>query len=159
MHKEEHDLLDVLKFELGFLETGGYRRSLRAPWRAPLIFEDSPTCARYYREKNPQPCGECLLTQFVPNELREKKIACRYIQLNAEGDTLDSLYHWAYEPEIETAIRRWLFLTIQRLDSVPQDGSPLSKSKSKPDMPGAVICRGQCSEGCTTTRSRMKGRD
>ena len=98
--------------------------------------------------------------QFVPNELREKKIACRYIQLNAEGDTLDSLYHWAYEPEIETAIRRWLVLTIQRLEnSVPQDGSPLSGSKSKAHMPGAMICQGPCSEGCITTRSRIKGRD
>ena len=123
MHKDEHDLLDVLKFELGFLETGGYRRSLRAPWRAPLIFEDSPTCATYYRERNAQPCGGCLLMRFVPNELREKKIACRHIPLNAEGDTLDSLYHWAYEPEIETAMRRWLVSTIQRLEnSVPQDG-------------------------------------
>ena len=146
MHKGEHDLLDVLKFELGFLETGGYRRSLCAPWRAPLIFEDSPTCARYYREKKPQPCGECLLMQFVPNELREKKIACRYIQLNAEGDTLDSLYHWAYEPEIETAIRRWLFLTIQRLENrVPLDGSPLKRIEIQAsfargcDLPGTVL--------------------
>jgi hypothetical protein len=39
------------------------------------------------------------------------------IPLNAEGDTLDSLYHWAYEPEIETAMRRWLVSTIQRLES------------------------------------------
>ena len=160
MDKDERDLLDVLKFELGFLEKGGYQRSPLTPWRAPLIFEDSPTCATYYREQNPQPCGECLLMQFVPNELREKKIACRHIPLNTEGDTLDSLYHWAYEPEIETAMRRWLVLTIQRLESsVPQDGSLLSGSKSNPHMPGDVICQEQCSEDCVTTCSRMKGRD
>jgi hypothetical protein len=152
MDKDERDLLDVLKFELGFLEKGGYQRSPLTPWRAPLIFEDSPTCATYYREQNPQPCGECLLMQFVPNDLREKKIACRHIPLNAEGDTLDSLYHWAYEPEIETAMRRWLVLTIQRLEkSVPQNGSPLSGSKSKPHVPGAPICQGHCSGGCITT--------
>ncbi len=152
MHKDERDLLDVLKFELSFLETGGYQRSLRAPWRAPLIFEDSPTCSTYYREQNPQPCGECLLVQLVPDELREKKIACRYIPLNVEGDTLDSLYHWAYEPEIETAMRRWLVLTIERLEnSVRLDGSPLSGSKSEPHVSGAVICQGHCSEGCITS--------
>jgi hypothetical protein len=160
MYKDERDLLDVLKFELGFLGKGGYQRSLLTPWRAPLIFEDSPTCASYYREQNPHPCGDCLLMQFVPGELREKKIACRYIPLNAEGDTLDSLYHRAYEPEIETAMRGWLVLTIQRLEnSVPQDGSPLSGSKSQPHMSEAVICQGQCSEGCITARSRMRGRD
>ena len=149
MDKDERDLLDVLKFELGFLEKGGYQRSPLTPWRAPLIFEDSPTCATYYREQNPQPCGECLLMQFVPNELREKKIACRHIPLNAEGDTLDSLYHWAYEPEIETAVRGWLVSNIQRLEgSVPQDGSPLNGSKSKAHMPGAVIYQRQCSRGC-----------
>ena len=146
MDKDERDLLDVLKFELGFLEKGGYQRSPLTPWRAPLIFEDSPTCARYYREKNPQPCGECLLMPFVPNELREKKIACRHIPLNTEGDTLDSLYHWAYEPEIETAIRRWLFLTIQRLENrVPLDGSPLKRIEIQAsyargcDLPGTVL--------------------
>jgi hypothetical protein len=97
--------------------------------------------------------------QFVPNELREKKIACRYISLNADGDTLDSLYHWAYQPEIETAMRRWLVSTIQRLeDSVAQDGSQLSGSKSKPHTAGCDVL-GQCSEGCITTCSRMKGRD
>jgi hypothetical protein len=160
MYKDERDLLDVLKFELGFLGKGGYQRSLLTPWRAPLIFEDSPTCAAYYREQNTHPCGDCLLMQFVPGELREKKIACRHIPLNAEGDTLDSLYHWAYEPEIETAMRRWLVLTIQRLEnSVPRDGSPLSGSKSQPRLSDAVICQGQCSESYITARSRMRARD
>ena len=39
---DDRDLLDVLKFELNFLEKGGYGSSPREPWRAPRIFEDSP---------------------------------------------------------------------------------------------------------------------
>jgi hypothetical protein len=44
MQKDERDLLDVLKFELSFLEKGGYGRSPREAWRPVYIFEDSPTC-------------------------------------------------------------------------------------------------------------------
>ena len=43
MQKDERDLLDVLKFELEFLEKGGYGRSPREAWRPQFIFEDSPT--------------------------------------------------------------------------------------------------------------------
>jgi hypothetical protein len=109
-------VLDVLKFELSFLEKGGYRRSANTPWRAPLIFEDSPTCNSNYCEQNAHPCSECLLLGFVPAELRERKIACRHIPLNRQGDTLDSLYHMAYEPEIEEAINCWLRSSIVRLE-------------------------------------------
>ena len=111
--RNEGDVLEVLKFELRFLESGGYQRSPDTPWRAPLIFEYSPTCKTYYRERGPQPCGECPLIQFVPSELRATKVACRWIPLNAEGDTLDSLYRWAYEPEIEQRMRQWLVSTIE----------------------------------------------
>jgi len=47
MRKDERDLLDVLKFELEFLEAGGYGRSPRTPWRLQYIFEDSLTCVNY----------------------------------------------------------------------------------------------------------------
>jgi hypothetical protein len=116
MPKPERGLLDVLKSELSFLERGGYRRSVSKPWRAPLIFEDSPTCGAYYREKNSQPCEACILLQFVPQELRHGKLACRHIPLNTGGDTLDLLYRFAYEPEIETAVHAWLVSNIQRLE-------------------------------------------
>lgn len=110
-------LLDVLKCELNFLGKGGYRRSAQAPWRGPLIFEDSPTCKSYYREQNARPCGECLLLQFVPPGMRERKVACRYIPLNTRGDSLDSFYRVAYEPEIEEAVGQWLESNIERLET------------------------------------------
>jgi len=121
MHREvlmlaNDEVLKVLKFELDFLGKGGYRRSLLTPWRAPLVFEDSPTCAAYYREQGAQPCSECPLIELVPPELKGKTSPCRYIPLNARGDTLDAFYHWAYEPEIEDALRGWLLSTIQRLE-------------------------------------------
>jgi hypothetical protein len=40
MAHDEHDLLDLLKFELKFLEDGGYGRSPHTSWRRELVFED-----------------------------------------------------------------------------------------------------------------------
>jgi len=61
MQKDERDLLEVLKFELQFLEDGGYGRSPRTPWRPQYIFEDSLTCMNYDSKENPGPCGDCVL--------------------------------------------------------------------------------------------------
>ena len=33
MSSDKRDILEVLKFELNFLEQGGYGRSVRTPWK------------------------------------------------------------------------------------------------------------------------------
>lgn len=133
MHKDERDLMDVLKFELNFLEKGGYGRSPREPWRPQFIFEDSPTCMNYDCKENPAPCSDCVLMHWIPPESREEKIPCRHIPLGPSGETLDYLYRWGDQQEIEEAVRNWLRATIARLEeerkSVPpvehlQQGSP-----------------------------------
>jgi hypothetical protein len=116
MQKDERDLLEVLKFELNFLEKGGYGRSPRAPWRPQFIFEDSPTCMNYDSKETPGPCGDCVLMQLVPPELRSQRIPCRHISLNASGETLDSLYRSADQYEVEDTVGGWLRATIQRLE-------------------------------------------
>lgn len=115
MFKDERDLLDVLKFELRFLESGGYGRSPRAPWRPQFIFEDSPTCMNYDCKENPGPCSECVLMALVPPEARGEKIPCRHIPLNAVGETLDSMYRSAEQHEVEETVGSWLRATIARL--------------------------------------------
>ena len=114
MAGDDRNALDVLKFELNFLEKGGYGKSPR-DWKAPLVFEDSPTCMNYDSKENPGPCAECVLMQFVPPEQRGAKIPCRHIELTAGGDTLDTLYRWADQHEIEEALQGWLRKTIERL--------------------------------------------
>ncbi len=116
MLANDHDLLNILKSQLNFLTGGGYRRSTQTPWRSPLIFEDSPTCKSYYCEQNAHPCSECPLLRFVPPEDQDRTIACRYIPLSAKGDTLDSLYHFAYEAEIQEAVGSWLESKIDQLE-------------------------------------------
>ena len=116
MRKDERDLLEVLKFELQFLEDGGYGRSPKTPWRPQYIFEDSLTCMNYDCNDHPGPCRDCVLTHLVPPERRSEEIPCRHIPFNVSGETLDSLYRYSDQNEIEETVGSWLRATIQRLE-------------------------------------------
>jgi hypothetical protein len=118
MQKDERDLLEVLKFELEFLEQGGYGRSPRTPWKPQYIFEDSLTCMNYDFKENPGPCTDCVLMHLVPPERRSEKIPCRHIPFNVSGsgETLDSLYRCSDQNEIEETVGSWLRTTIQCLE-------------------------------------------
>lgn len=116
MQKDERDLLEVLKSELKFLEDGGYGRSPRAVWRPQLIFEDSPTCMNFASPEDPVPCTDCVLIQLVPPEFRAEQIPCRHIPFDSSGETLDSLYRYGDQVEIEEVVGGWLRATIKRLE-------------------------------------------
>ena len=117
MPQDTRDVLELLKAELNFLKKGGYGRSTREPWRAQLIFEDSPSCMNYDSKENPAPCTECALMQFVPAEKRGEKIPCRHIPLRADGETLFELYRGGTQQELEDALADWLRSNIARLEA------------------------------------------
>ncbi len=124
MSKDNRDLLAVLKAELDFVEKGGYRHTARAAWRPQFIFQDSPTCLNFDPALPPKLCSDCILMQVVPEELRQRKIACRYIPLNEKGETIDYFYRFGTRDELEGALRKWLRSTIERLEKVePTDRS------------------------------------
>ncbi|MGO9606495.1 MAG: hypothetical protein ACLQAT_24410 [Candidatus Binataceae bacterium] len=100
-----------------FLEEGGYADTPFAPWRAPYIFEDSPSCLNFGDAARPHPCINCLLTQLVPPESRKKDVPCRFIPLNDKGQTIDSLYRTGTQEEIEEALRNWLRREISRIEA------------------------------------------
>ena len=142
MRKDERDVLEVLKFELEFLQKGGYGRSSRAPWRPQVIFEDSPTCMNYNCKENPAPCSDCVLMHWVPSESRAEKIPCRHIPLGATGETLYSLYRYGDSHEVEEAVGTWLRATIARLEEARRTRPP-NDSKHVPQngdgMKGAPL--------------------
>ena len=116
MPKDDRDLLEVLKFELEFLEQGGYGRLPRESWRPRFIFEDSPTCMNF-NSKDREPCEKCLLMQFVPENARTEQVPCTHIPLSSSGETLEVLYRTGTQREIEEALGAWLRATIQRLET------------------------------------------
>jgi hypothetical protein len=116
MSDDKRDVLEVLKFELSFLEQGGYGRSVRTPWKAPSVLQDSPRCLNFNDPARPHACSECLLTSFVPGEFLEEGIPCHFIPLNDLGETVDSLERHSEQPELEEALKSWLRSTIARLE-------------------------------------------
>lgn len=117
MTQDDRDILEVLKFELSFLEDGGYGRSPQAPWRAPAIFEDSPICPNFCDPTRPHACESCLLEEFVPEDRRAESVPCRFIQLTNEGQTVDDLYRTGSQVEMEEALARWLRAHIAKIES------------------------------------------
>src|SRR5215467_5088242 len=133
MQRDERDLLEVLKFELKFLEDGGYGRSPSARWRPQLIFEDSPACMNFNSQEQ-GPCSECVLMQLVPPEFRSAEIPCHHIPFDKSGETLDSLYRYGNQDEIEEVFGHWLRATIQRLEEERETAR--SEAKTPATLPG-----------------------
>jgi len=115
-NKDDRDVLDVLRFELSFLEDGGYGRSPHSPWRAPSIFEDSPVCPNFCDPARPHPCETCLLEKFVPAARRAESVPCRFIQLTEQGQTVDDFYRTGSQAELEDALARWLRAQIEKIE-------------------------------------------
>jgi hypothetical protein len=131
MAKDKRDLLDVLKAELAFLEKGGYQVIARVPWRPQFLFQDSPTCLNFDPSEPQVPCSDCVLVQLLPEKLRDKKIACRYIPLNELGETIDSFYRSGTQEELEASFSRWLKTTIARLE---QEKAEVFRASEHPEV-------------------------
>ena len=116
MAEDSRDILEVLKFELRFLEDGGYGRSPHTPWRAPAIFEDSPACPNFCDPARPHPCESCRLMSFVPQDKREEIIPCRFIPISEEGQTIEDFYRMGTQNEMEAALANWLRNQIQKIE-------------------------------------------
>jgi hypothetical protein len=115
MPRDDRDILEVLKFELQFLEQGGYGRLPREAWRSRLVFVDSPTCPNFNSTER-VPCDQCVLWPLFPQEVRGERVPCDFIPLTAQGDTLESLYRTGTQREIEETLGAWLRATIKRLE-------------------------------------------
>jgi len=114
--QDKRDILEVLKFELSFLEQGGYGRSVRTPWKPTSVFQDSLSCINFNDPERPHACSECLLYDMVPEQSVEENVPCHFIPLNGQGETIDSMERQYNQLELEEAVKNWLRSTIKRLE-------------------------------------------
>ncbi len=117
LEKDDRDLLDVLKFELDFVESGGYGRSVHTPQKPTSIFQDSITCINFGDPKRTRPCEECLLMQFVPEEHRKESVPCHHIPLNERGESVEDLEARDNQQKLEESLAAWLRASIRQLES------------------------------------------
>ena len=127
MKNSQKQVLDMLKFELRFLEDGGYGRSTRTPMPT-ITFVDSPSCLNFNDPSRPHPCDECMLMHFVPAEHHAEFRPCHFIPLNDRGQTVDSLHAWGTQAELEENLREWLRNSIKRLEK--EDSPTVSQCQS-----------------------------
>ena len=112
MSDTKRELLDKLKFELAFIEDGGYGRSVRTPHKPTSPFQDSLTCLNFGDPLRSHPCGECVLWQYVPESGKTEDIPCHHIPLDQENRTISTL-----DPrEGENVLKEWLRREIARLE-------------------------------------------
>lgn len=116
MSDDKRDILEVLKFELDFLDQGGYGRSVRTPWKPTSVFLDSPACINFNESGQPHPCTECRLTDFVPVKYLCEQVPCHHIPLNPLGETIYTMERQRTQIEMEQALREWLKATILRIE-------------------------------------------
>lgn len=115
------DVVEVLQFELDFLQQGGYGRSVRTPRQPREIFLDSPTCLNFADPERPFPCTRCVLIDFVPEEHRSELIPCHHIPLNSAGATVKSL-DATNEAAVHQALGQWLQKAIAQLREETAEG-------------------------------------
>lgn len=117
MAGDERDVLEVLKFELNFLEQGGYGRSVHAPQSPTSIFQDSITCINFGEPQRPHPCSECMLIDFVPLSSRNEDVPCHHIPLTPQGETVATMEATDNQSKLEEAMIAWLRAVIARVES------------------------------------------
>jgi hypothetical protein len=131
MNDSRRNVLGLLKKELAFLDSGGYRRSSSFPWRARYIFEESPSCPNFADRTRPHRCTDCWLMEFVAPDLRAEQTPCRFVELTANGVTVDALYRCGTLAESEQALRHWLHERIRELETDLQTARGLDTSSER----------------------------
>jgi hypothetical protein len=117
---DERDVLEVLKFELNFLEQGGYGRPVHAPQKPTSIFQDSISCLNFGDPQRSHPCSECMLIDFVPESSRNEDVPCHHIPLTPTGETVATLEERENQQRLEAATIGWLRAVIARMEKEKQ---------------------------------------
>jgi hypothetical protein len=112
---ENRELLEKLKFELAFIEDGGYGRSVRTPHKSTSLFQDSLTCLNFGDPSRPHPRAECILIRYVPELHKSEHVPCHHIPLDSDSRTLATLK----DGEAEEALKLWLHREIGRIEGEP----------------------------------------
>ena len=117
MSEDRRSTLEVLRYELNFLEQGGYRRSCSVSQRIVSPFQSTLSCLNFGEPLRPHACRECCLYDFVPEEFRTEDVPCHHIPLDPAGHTVASLLRAGNSQDLERSLKVWLRRTIARIES------------------------------------------
>ena len=144
MSDDKRDVLEVLRYELNFLEQGGYGNWYSTPWGPASIFQDSLTCPNHGDPTRPHACHECLLYDFVPEEYRTEDVPCHHIPLNRQGVTVATPDQT--EEELRENVKHWLKRTIARIEADRAKQKAEAGDRRRPDSQPQYSAIRACAE-------------
>lgn len=116
MSEDHRDVLEILRYQLNFLEQGGYADSKReGRLRSP--FRDTEICLNFDDPLRPHACHECFLHDRVPEESRTENVPCHYIPLDPAGHRMIDFLKAGDKVGLERVLKIWLRRTIDELAS------------------------------------------
>jgi hypothetical protein len=113
--QKRKQLLDMLKLEEAVVSAKGLRAGPRIGKRYFEPFKDSMTCLNFSRESL-EPCNECWLMEFVPEDFNDKALVCHQIPMNEKGETVVSLKARGDIALLEQTVLSWLRKKIAEVE-------------------------------------------
>lgn len=110
------DTLQILRFELNYLELGGMERD-RALDAIKSPFQENSACLNFDDPLRAHACSECALFQFVPEDKQDEELPCHHIPLNDSGETVAELLV-KDRGRMVIVLEEWLRTTITRLEAM-----------------------------------------
>lgn len=108
------EIIEILRYELNFLEQGGYEHSASGDG-LPSPFRTGHSCLNYGDPVRRHACRECGLYQFVPEGARTDDVPCHGIELEP-GVTILSLLNQGDRKRLVELLEHWLRNTIAKLE-------------------------------------------
>lgn len=122
MSQDVHEVLQVLRYELNYLEQGGFERD-RASLGTESPFLGNFACINFGDPLRAHACRECPLYQFVPEDKQTEEFPCHFIRLTGSGETIAELMAKNDPRRLVTALEQWLRSTISTLEATLDSNS------------------------------------
>jgi hypothetical protein len=119
MPQDLREVLQILRYELNYLEQGGFDRD-RALLGTESPFLGTFACINFGDPLRAHACRECLLHQFVPEDKQTEEFPCHHIRLSASGETVAELIEKKDPRRLVIALEHWLRNTIARLEATQE---------------------------------------
>jgi hypothetical protein len=119
MPEDHRDVLEILRYELNFLEQGGFGQT-RQEVRLPSPFRDTLICLNHGDPLRPHACHECFLYGFVPEHARTENVPCHHIPLDPAGHRMIDYLRAGDAAGLERALKIWLRRMISELEGANQ---------------------------------------
>jgi hypothetical protein len=116
MSQDLRDVLQILRYELNYLEQGGFDRD-RALLGSESPFLGTFSCINFGDPLQAHACRECMLHQFVPDDRKAEEIPCHFIRLDPSGETIAELIQKNDPRHMTIVLENWLRATIARIEA------------------------------------------